>query len=194
MIKKIASLVFLLAFILQGCAGQTFTIPQGGHAPSPRKLVFHTGITTLKKTATFDSSCVYNLGTTDDGDINKLVGWSVGLSRGASVRVGWNCKSGYAIDLYAYLHYKGKRWIIPKDSSSNKTRADLIGKGFMTNQPIELVTTRSSRQLIFEATQGPRRERLVVSFFEFPSGAGFYEFPWFGGTSTAPHTMTIKIE
>jgi hypothetical protein len=146
------------------------------------------------KTVVFDSTCLYKLNTIDDSDINKLFGWGISVTSVHSVRFGWNCKSGTGIDLYAYLHYNGSRWIIPKDSSSNKLRADLIGKGFKPGLPIACGIYRSRDALTFEAVQGTRKETLVIKFFDFPDGFGFFQYPYFGGNTRAPHRMVITLK
>lgn len=187
-------IIILLAFLISSCSAQTFTIKKGANYSSPRLYTAHTGISTMERTVTFDSSCVYSFGTNDDGDINKTFGWGVGLTSRHSVRIGWNCKSGYAIDLYAYLHYNGSRWMIPKDSSSNKQRADLIGKGWQLNVPITCRIHRARDGINFEAIQPPRKETLYIRFANFPDGFGFYQWPYFGGNMSAPQTMTITLK
>jgi hypothetical protein len=187
------TLLLLLSICSLGCTGQTFTIKEGKHTPTPNPIAWHGSITTMERTVTFDSSCIYNLGTYDDSDINKLYGWGVGFTSSSSLRIGWNCKSGYAIDLYAYIHYKGKRWTIPKDSIIQGS-GQLIGKGFMTNKPIECSIEQKNNELLFIAVQGMKYGIMRIRFANFPKGSGWYQYVYFGGTSVAPHQMTIKIE
>ncbi len=187
-------ILLLLLLFMSSCTAQTFTIKKGANYSSPRYYTAHTGVSTMERTAIFDSTCIYSFGTNDDGDINKLFGWGVGLTSKHSIRIGWNCKSGYAIDLYAYLHYNGSRWIIPKDSSSNKQRADLIGKGWQLNVPITCRIHRARDGITFEAIQPPRKESLYIRFANFPDGFGFYQWPYFGGNMSAPQTMKIILE
>ena len=189
---RILSLLLLLTF--SSCTGQDFVINKGAHYPSPNPYSWHSGVTQLERQVVFDSSCIYNLGTIDDSDINKLYGWGVGFTSSSSLRIGWNCKSGYAIDLYAYIHYKGKRWSIPKDSIITGLSGQLIGKGFMTNKPIQCSIQRTDKELIFVCVQGLKQGIMRLRFANFPKGSGWYQNPYFGGTSVAPHQMTIKIE
>lgn len=193
--KQIKAIILLfLAFSITSCSAQSFVVKTGQNYFSPRLYTTHSGVGTMEKSVTFDSSCVYSLGTNDDGDINKTYGWGVGLTSRHSIRIGWNCKSGYAIDLYAYLHYNGSRWMIPKDSSTNKQRADLIGKGWMLNVPITCRIHRALDGITFEAIQGPRKETLYIRFKNFPDGFGFYQWPYFGGNMSAPHPMKITLK
>lgn len=190
-------LFFCLLFIFQHTAGQSqdyYLIKKGNHYPNKRSIAMHTGVSSMERTVSFDSGCIYKFGTDDDGDINKTFGWGVGLTNKHSIRVGWNCKSDSGIDLYAYIHYNGKRWIIPKDSSSNPKRADLIGKGFLPNYTITLRISRARDAITFEAIQLNRKERLVIKFRNFPDGTGWYMYPYFGGTMTAPHDMVIILQ
>lgn len=181
----------LLAF--NGCSGQStsFVFSPGSHYPKPKLVKMHTGVASMERTVLFDLSCVYELGNEDDFDINKLFGWSVGFTNRHSIRIGWNCVSDSGIDLYAYMHFNGKRWNIPRDSSSNRRRPDLIGRGFLPNYTITLRISRARDAITFEAIQLSRRERLVVRFRDFPTGSGWFMYPYFGGTSTAPQKMSI---
>lgn len=182
----------LLAIAAQACS-QTFEFKPGSHYPSPKKFVPHFGgVEAQTYLVTFDSGCVYHFDNEDSADINKLFGWSTGWGS-HSIRMGWNCRSETGIDLWAYFHYNGKRWIVPKDSSSNKKSASLIGKGFATGLPISCGIYRSRDGIEFEAIQGARIERLKIKFANFPGGWGAYQWPYFGGTSTAPHRMTIIL-
>lgn len=172
---------------------QYFKINAGANYAIPNPVKLHTGVQNLERQVIFTPSCLYKFGTKDDGDINKLIGWGVGLTNKHSLRIGWNCLSDSGFDLYAYMHYDGKRWIIPKDSSSNKKRPDLIGRGFLPNLAMTLRISRARDAITFEVIQGVRKERLVIKFRDFPDGTGWYMYPYFGGTSKCPHDMTIII-
>lgn len=185
-------ITILLLALFTSCNAQDFTIGKGKHYPSPNPYSWHGGINYIERTVVFDSSCVYSFGTKEDGDINKLFGWGVGFTSSSSLRIGWNCKSGYAIDLYAYIHYKGKRWTIVKDSIIQGS-GQLIGKGFETNKPIICSIERTDTELIFVATQGMKYGIMRLRFANFPKGSGWYAYPYFGGTSVAPHQMKITI-
>jgi hypothetical protein len=99
----VISLTLILLFFTSVQAQTVYTVNTGGHTFSPRQYGTHSGIETLYKIVTFDSSCLYRLGNEDDADINKLVGWGVGLTSQHSIRIGWNCYSDSGIDLYAYF-------------------------------------------------------------------------------------------
>ena len=185
---------FALSFLLSlGLTAQTFTIKKGAHYPSPNPYSWHSGITELDKSITFDASCFYKLATKDSNDINKLIGWGVGVFSTHSLRFGWNCKYGKGIDLYAYIHYKGKRWVIPKDSIIQGS-GQLIGKGFQTNKPIQCYIEQTDTEIKFIAIQGLKYGVMRLKFRNFPKGGGWYQYIYFGGTSVAPHQMKITIE
>lgn len=187
-------LLFLFLLLFSSCSGQTtFVIEKGAHYPKPNPYSVHYGVEKLEKTITFDSSCIYRLGNVDDADINKLYGWGVGLTAKHSLRIGWNCKSGNGIDLYAYIHYNGSRWIIPKDSVI-EGKGQLIGAGFKTGLPIACGIYRTRDTITFTATQNGVKRTYKIKFANFPDGFGFYQFPYFGGTSVAPHRMIIIVQ
>ncbi len=186
------TLITLIA-LFTSCQAQDFIIPKGRHNPIPNPVQWHGVVNAMEKEVVFDSSCVYYLGGYDDSDINKLFGWGTGWTSSSSLRIGWNCKSGYAIDLYAYLHYKGKRWTIPKDSIITGLSGQLIGKGFMTNIPIQCSIQRTDKEITFIAIQGLKYGIMRIRFANFPNGSGWYQYPYFGGTSVAPHEMKIQI-
>ena len=148
----------------------------------------------MERTITFDSTCLYSFGTNEDSDINKAFGWGVGLVNDHSLRIGWNCRSGEGINLYAYIHYQGKRWLIPKDSVISGNKGQIIGGIFKSNIPIVCRIERSKETITFTAIQSGRTERLIIKFYGFPDGFGWYQWPYFGGNMTAPHQMKIILE
>lgn len=189
----IITVTFLLLIYSVSQAQTTYTVNPGGHSFSPRQYGTHSGIETLFKTVTFDSSCLYQLNTGDDADINKLVGWGVGLTSAHSIRIGWNCYSDSGIDLYAYFHYNGKRWVVPKDSLV-QGKGQRIGRNFLPDIPISCTIYRARDVISFTVKQLDRTENYVVKFANFPNGWGWVSYPYFGGTSTAPHKMKITIK
>jgi hypothetical protein len=189
----VISLTLILLFFTSVQAQTVYTVNTGGHTFSPRQYGTHSGIETLYKIVTFDSSCLYRLGNEDDADINKLVGWGVGLTSQHSIRIGWNCYSDSGIDLYAYFHYNGKRWVVPKDSLV-QGKGQRIGRYFMPNIPISCTIYRARDVISFTVKQLDRTENYVVRFANFPNGWGWVMYPYFGGTSTAPHKMKITIK
>lgn len=184
----------LLLFLWSNSAGQTFVLSKGSNYPTPNRVAWHSGLTSLQRSIIFDSTCIYDLGTSANADINKGFGWGVGLVKSVhSLRVGWNCKFGNGIDLFAYIHYNGKRWVIPKDSIILGS-GQLIGKGFLPNVPIYCSILQSEKDLTFIATQGIRQCVMKIRFANFPKGFGRYEYPYFGGDSKSPHRMIIYLE
>lgn len=186
--------LMVLTICAQSCTAQSFTIEKGSHNPKPNPINYHSSVTEMAREVTFDSSCVYRLFTPDDSDINKLFGWGVGLFGSKhSIRIGWNCKNNTGIDLYAYIHFNGKRWLIPKDSLI-AGKGQLIGSGFQPTIPVECYVAISDTSVIFECSQGLRVAKYQFRFANFPRGAGWCQYPYFGGTSVAPHRMKILIK
>ena len=59
----------------------------------------------------FTPSCIYDLESDDNGDINKLFGFTHLYVHWDSVRFGWNCNlETEKINIYAYYYIKGTRY------------------------------------------------------------------------------------
>ena len=71
----------------------------------------HFGIKRLKFRFKFDSSCLYSINDTDDYDLNKLYGWSMGMHHNDSLRIGWRPDEREAnrIQIHTYMYNKKKR-------------------------------------------------------------------------------------
>jgi hypothetical protein len=72
---------------------------------------FHLGITYLRCRFKFDDSCVYPVIDTDDYDLNKLYGWSMGRHHKDSIRLCWRpCEKEVGkIQVHTYTYNKGVR-------------------------------------------------------------------------------------
>jgi len=167
-----------------------YLIKKGNHYPTPKQISLHSGISFLNKTVTFYDNCIHHLGHQDDNDVNKLYGFTTDLFGSNSVRIGWNIMSAntgvQAIKLWAYVHIDGKR-VIPTIPSDH-----IISKFFKTNIPITCAISVTNGNAYFTAKQGTEGRTVVVPFPKTP-GIGYYQFPYFGGTSTCPHYMNIDI-
>lgn len=169
-----------------------YLIKTGSHYPVPKQITLHSGITGLSKNILFYENCIYHLGNKDDNDINKLYGFTTDLFGQNSVRIGWNifsAKTGVqTIKLWGYVHVNGKR-IVPQASSEH-----LIGKFFKTGTPIECNIFILNGYAYFTAKQGSYQgENIIRIPFPKNAGTGYYQYPYFGGTSTCPHNMNIEI-
>lgn len=132
----------------------------------------------------FDKTCEYNIGG-DQSDVNKLIGFSLGLHHNNSIRLGWRYSEG-RVEIVGYLYYKG-------------TRKPTIP---ITSLPIEnaefdvsLKYNSAVGTISVELRQGDKIIGADVLQYIYPScsgavwsyGLGLY----FGGNRRAPHEMKI---
>lgn len=170
-----------------------YTIKQGKHFSKPRKIKLHFGITTLKKTVIFSTSCFYKFNNVEDADINKVFGFTTDIFGRNSVRIGWkihNAINGIkSIRLYGYVHIEGKKTEVP-DSESYQ-----IGKYFDVNLPIECTIKIDGVNAYFSAKQSGYKGEMHTVKIPFPkkSWFGYYQYPYFGGNMTAPHDMNLEV-
>lgn len=147
----------------------------------------------LQKTLRFSESCKYDLGTEDQYDWNKLVGFTFGLigPKGRrnpvhwnSVRVGWRYDlQSKMFEISAYCYSDGARLDAP-----------VIGK-FPANQSfsVELIPDEIAHLVHF------RINGKIVYSYEVPDSARMNERAWgwklrpfFGGNRKAPHKIVIR--
>lgn len=152
------------------------------------KLVLMTGISDMRFKFHFDSSAIY---TTSDplnqGDVNKLYGFADGVSFTTlytipphhinSARMGWAWTQN-ALRIYAYCYNDSVRVF-------KELQAVEIGKTY--NAGIRLLKGG------YEFTIGNKKDTMFRSV-DTDSIIGYKLFPYFGGTETAPHKVTIKIK
>lgn len=85
-----------------------YTIKKGNHSASG----LHFGVTfsnKIKYECMFDKSCLYDLKSGDNYDINKLFGFSTTWHhQKQSARVGWRCIDGQTIQIVTYTYNDGK--------------------------------------------------------------------------------------
>lgn len=153
------------------------TIKEGTHGSSFRipKLLFKPK--QLSYNVEFTNSCRYNIGTDDQGDINKLFG--IGYfphHHNNSVRVGWQYDTASAkMNIWAYWYKnKQRQWAFLKSVDINTTHCFSIR---MENEEhiIDLGDVSFSIQIP-------------------PRCVGYLLMPYFGGNQTAPHDIKIKLE
>lgn len=152
-------------------------IPAGKHAPF-RWPEINCKLQVIRYDISFTESCKYNIGSSDQGDVNKLFG--IGFypyHRINSVRFGWNYDKGYTIRIHAYWYIDGIRFmrymgevpigktytyiITPTAKSHN---LHIMGTGLYTNVPVP------------------------CNRFSYLLG------PYFGGNQVAPHDMEILMK
>lgn len=137
---------------------------------------------TISKLVTFTESCRYDLGSTDQYDINKLFG--IGYfpwHHYNSVRFGWRYDLfNKDIAIFSYWY-------------SNKIRKyELLGSVEIDVPYIYSISIYKNYHelFIFDNKFVPVMQHKVT----MPSQKiGYYLKPFFGGNRTAPHDMLIKI-
>lgn len=131
----------------------------------------------------FDSSCEYNIGE-DQSDVNKLIGFSLGLHHKNSIRLGWRYREG-RIEICGYLYYKGvRRPTIPI------TSLPIESAEFDVRLKYNSITGTISISLL----QGDKIIGADVWQYIYPCSGAVWSYGlglYFGGNKTAPHKMVV---
>ncbi len=136
----------------------------------------------LDYSVVFNESCRYDLSNKEDIlDVNKLFGYSIGFNPHInSVRFGWNYNpKNDKIDLFSYIYEGGARkFEFIKSVNFNHKYYLSIDKekdyfSFHINDGIDIFGSKVKSNLDFEI--------------------GFSLWPYFGGTSLAPHKISIEL-
>lgn len=160
---------------------KTYTIEEGSHS-SGVHFKLHSGKNQLKFYAKFSADCLYDLGNSNNHDINKLYGLTWGLFNDKnSFRIGWNCSAQNGkIQLYAYIHRNGVRsW-------------ESIGEVDVEQEfEVYVEFDRTGNIILVSNSEG------YVGFINYNFNGvvkyGYYNWPYFGGDEVAPHTMNIQL-
>lgn len=167
-----------------------YTIKQGNHSASGLNFGIHSNGATVSKTVIFHPNCQYDLGNVNQADINKLYGFSVGLfnsNQYNSARFGWRWSiPKQKIELLAYVYVNGVR--------INEWDQDIFICDINTNRSIYTEISVVGNQYRFETINIFDDEGVVKYFPRSGSGAGYMQFPYFGGDEVAPHDMTIELK
>lgn len=156
----------------------TYTIRKGNHDPDHNLNTPFTA-SSLRFQALFDSSCVYKSKVPENqGDINKLYGFSDCSSQhqSNSARFGWNWREG-ALRIYAYIYVNGTR------QEKELGTAEL-------NEPASFRIDLRDNSYVF-TYQGI--ETVMPRHCSGGVGIAYKLLPYFGGDEPAPHDMQIKI-
>jgi hypothetical protein len=137
----------------------------------------------LEIQAKFSPDCLYILDTNFD-QINKLYGLGEGKHHKDSARFGWRCVDGKNIEIMAYTYIGGER--------QSKKLMDCTAEEWLK---LDLYLEKGKYVFIGENEDG---EKAKVSM---PRRTGFFFgrlftyklFPYFGGSVSAPHQMSIEV-
>jgi hypothetical protein len=164
-----------------------YTIQQGAHECDQRSIKSVSG-TSMNFTAKFDSTAIYPAVITDYNhayDVNKLWGFSEGLNNQYnSARIGWRWLNDQ-LELFAYVYVKGTLLRDPASYDPPFIKAVPIGKEISCSIAV------SGGNYVFTV------DSVVV---KTPRGttagnySGYQQYPYFGGTLTAPHLINIYIK
>jgi hypothetical protein len=160
--------------------GRHYSIRVNRPFPTPYKFSFQRG--TLRFTAFFGSSCVYD--STNNDSIHKLYGVSYGGDHHyRSVRIGWRYNSNLrVIELFIYAYVRGKRIIKPMFNV--QIEEEIQFTMFRTKNNIVVIESiLENGSITVDYVAG-----IDKSFFEYKL------WPYFGGIAKSPHDMQIFIK
>lgn len=155
----------------------TYSIGTGKHTCDQNDLQF-LQLSQMNFKAMFDNSAVYaTANPANQNDINMLYGFSEGYDHLInSARIGW-VYSGNALKLYAYAYNNRVR-----ESMYIKT----VSIGAENICSIKLMGNMYSFTVNGTTVMLPRGRSTY-------STSGYQLYPYFGGTETAPHSVSIRI-
>ena len=164
-----------------------FTIQKGAHYCDQNTLS-HVSGATMSFVAKFDSTAIYPAVITDYNhayDVNKLWGFSEGFSNQYnSARIGWRWLNGQ-LQLFAYVYVKGTLLRDPISYDPPFIKSVQIGS------EVNCSIAVSGSKYIFTVdgvTVQTSRGTTTSTY------SGYQQYPYFGGTLTAPHLINIYIK
>jgi hypothetical protein len=164
-----------------------FTIKQGAHYCDQNTLSRVSG-TSMNFVAKFDSTAIYPAVITDYNhayDVNKLWGFSEGFSNQYnSARIGWRWLNGQ-LQLFAYVYVKGT--LLRDPISYDPPFIKSVNIGSEVNCSIAI----SGSKYIFTVDGAVVQTARGTTSSTY---SGYQQYPYFGGTLTAPHLINIYIK
>ena len=164
-----------------------YTIQEGAHYCDQNTLSRVSG-TSMNFVAKFDSTAIYPAVITDYNhayDVNKLWGFSEGMSnQNNSARIGWRWLND-ELQLFAYVYVNGTLLRDPISYDTPYIKSVQIGSEI--NCSIKI----SGASYIFTV------DGVVVQTARGTTASkysGYQQYPYFGGTLTAPHLINIYIK
>lgn len=155
----------------------TYFIPAGSHFCTTSTLLA-VKTSEMKFAAKFDSSAKYTtIDPLNQSDINKLYGFSEGLSNQYnSARFGWSWYNN-RLNIFAYVYKRGVR-------SQKRMTSVALGKEYTFSIRV------SGSSYIFTVNGVSATLGRGVST---ATASGYQQYPYFGGDEVAPHDVTILI-
>lgn len=162
------------------------------HDPLEVKLKFSPTLKSeLRFNAIFGLGCNYDLGNSDQADVNKLYGLQFGWSsQRASARVGWRYVPSTKvegrrglIELLLYVHDGRERIILPIANVA-------LGEGFSCSL---FISGQSQVLAFFDCNTASIFKNYQLEHVK-PWRLKFRLFPYFGGNQVAPKLMKIFIK
>lgn len=129
----------------------------------------------------FDSSCIYDLISEDQYDINKLFGFSSGMHHVNSARFGWNW-DGRHLHIYSYCYINKKRNISYICSIDLEKEYKFIILNKKTSYLFTIIDLETNKIYQTSITKQPT---------PLP---GYQLWPYFGGNCKAPHDIKISLK
>lgn len=164
-----------------------YTIQKGSHDCDQRSIKSVSG-TTMNFVAKFDSTAIYPAVITDYNhayDVNKLWGFSEGLNNQYnSARIGWRWLDGQ-LQLFAYVYVNGT--LLRDPVSYDPPFIKNVSIGSEINCSIAV----SGSNYIFTVDGVTVTTPRGLSSGKY---SGYQQYPYFGGTLTAPHLINIYIK
>lgn len=158
-----------------------FLIKQGKHYSG-----IHFGITFKNKiqfTAKFDISCLYDLKSNDDYDINKLFGFSTTYNHEKqSARVGWRCLDGENIELLTYTHTNHTR---VTETVLGRIKPGVEFKCSIEDIETDYIYTFTGDGYTKTVRDVKTKDKVLFKYLLWP---------FFGGNMPAPHDMVVYVE
>lgn len=166
------------------------TIKKWHHSPNILQRLMQAGIyqdkQQMERIVEFDITAKYDLGNSDNNDVNKLfgIGYLNGLHQTDSARFGWNWnQEAGMVSLFAYCYVHGER-IINKICDVTTNKKILLSIYNLKNRYSFLVHDARNTWHQLAAS-----EVLITHKKKWSYRLGSY----FGGNNPAPHDITIKI-
>ena len=127
----------------------------------------------------FSDTCKYQLPKEDQGDINKLFGFSLGLHHKNSARCGW-CWNNNQLEIWAYWYDNGIR-------KYQFIQSVEIGENYY----LEIKNLGDKWE--FSISNYAKVNKIQVPKSKTLINFGYILWPYFGGNQPSPHDISIYM-